>query len=774
MSAGHSESPSDQTREASLVAVIVATIMVGQQVASRALRDGFFLSHFDATALPAVMTGASLLSVAMVLASARLLHSVAPARSLPLFFLANSVLFVTEWAVAGPAPKLAAVVLYLHTTSLGAVVVSSFWSVVSERFDPFTARQLIGRIGGGASLGGVLGALAAWAGASVVDVPTMIFILAGLSGACMVLVRRIGGPTTAPIEDGGPRVSALDILQETPYLRDLAALVALLAFAEAAFDYVFKALAADYFTSSQELVSFFALFYMMVGIGTLLTQNFFTRRSLMLLGLAFTVGTLPAATVGLGLVALLFPGIMTGVMMRGGISVVENSLFRSGYELLYTPLLPEKKRPTKTLVDVGGGKLGAAAGGGFAFFVIGIFPGVASPIMLGIGVLAGVAALVVTRRLHRGYVDALEESLRSGDLDAARLETLDATTQQAVDQTIVEMQRDSLLESIGLPASEERLGRDALLARIREQSLREREATPRRPFEEAAHIPVDATEVDELVAAILDLRSGDPQRVRSALAANSPLPRELVPHAALLLGDTSVADAASAALRRVAPVHVGLLLDAALQSRTSVNVRRGLCDILGSLPTQRAADGLVLLLEADEFELRFRAATGLLQIHQQSPKLRLSAEKLFDSALREAEEARRLWSFQTAVDARLTQGVPLESAMGRRVLQRIAYVFTLLLTLLDPEPLQLALRALAKQDEGQRGTGLEYLDNVLPQRLKSALWPLLTDRRLALGTLRDRSAILAELIDAAPPKASDLSALRERIDARRAEVAFRE
>jgi len=770
MNTGTATSRSDQNRKASVAAVIVAMIMVGQQVASRAVRDGFFLTHFDATALPFVMTGASLISVAIVLGSIRLLHNVAPARSLPIFFVCNSVLFVSEWALSGPAPKIAAVLLYLHTTSIGAVVVSGFWSVINERFDPFTAKQLMGRIGGGASLGAVLGGLVAWGGASLLDIPSMILILALLSGSCIVLVRRIGGPTTASQEADEPRVSIIEILRETPYLQHLAALVILIAFGQAAFDYVFKSLAADHFSGGQELVSFFSLFYLLLGVGTLLIQNFFTRRSLMLLGLAFTVSTLPGVMVGLGLLALAIPGIVTGVVMRGGVSIVENSLYLSGYELLYTPVLAEKKRPTKRLIDVGGDKLGTAVGGGFVFLVLGVFPGVANPILLCVGVLSGVAALVVARQLHRGYVNSLEENLRSGALDASRLDALDATTRETVAHTIVEMDSDSILESAGLPASESSLaslGRDALLERIRVRSRRERAAAPHRPFTGIPPSPVDATEVDETVAAILDLRSGDPKRVRAALAVNSPLSRELVVHAVPLLGDARFSAEATVALRRVAPVHTGLLLDAALQARMGVPVRRGLCDILGGLPTQRSADGLVLLLAADEFELRFHAATGLLQIHQQSPKLHLPAEQIFDSAEREAQDARRRWSFLTTVDGRLIQADPLESVQGKRALQSIAYVFTLLLTVLEHDPLQLALRALTVWDEGQRGTGLEYLDNVLPPKLKNALWPLLEDRRFALGTIRDRSEILTELVESTPPKPSDLAALRERIDASR-------
>ncbi len=760
--------PSDQTRQAAWAAVTVAAVMVGQQVAGRAIRDGFFLSNFDASTLPSVMTGASILSVVIVLGSARLFRRVPPSRSLPFFFWGNAALFLVEWALSAPMPRLSAVMLYLHITSIGAVVVSGFWSVVNERFDPHTAKQLIGRIGTGATAGGALGGLAAWAGASAFDIPTMILVLAGLNALCVILVRRIGGPVGAEPEPVEARISAFEILQETPYLRHLALLVALAAFAGAAFDYVFKARAADYFTTGAELVSFFALFYLGLGVATLVVQTLLVRRSLLALGLAVTVGILPGALVGLGLLALLAPGIVATVAMRSGISVVENSLYRSGYELLYTPLIPEKKRPTKTLVDVGGDKLGAAVGGGVAFFVLGIFPGAANPILLGVGIAAGAAALFVTRRLHQGYVLSLAESLRTGSIKASQVEALDATTQQTVSDTVVDMERAELLESVQLAAT----GPSATEL-SRAELLELREAAPQassrrgRPFSAPRRRAFDAAEIDDTLAAILDLRSGDRARIEETLASNNPLPGAVVAHVIPLLEKEEGAESVAAALRKVAPAHTGVLLDAVLSSRPALPIRRRVCEILGRLPTQRCANGLVLLLEDEEFELRFRAASGLLQIHRSNSKLRVPAEKLFEAAEREARECSRRWRYLTAVDNQLTQTARLDSAQGRRVIQSVAYIFTLLLTVLDREPLQLAIRALATQDGGHRGTGLEYLDNVLPRTLRDPLWPLLEDRRLALGTVRDRSEILGELVEESPPRAIDLAALRERIDARR-------
>ena len=105
------------------------------------------------------------------------------------------------------------------------------------------------------------------------------------------------------------------------------------------------------------------------------------------------------------------------------------------------------------------------------------------------------------------------------------------------------------------------------------------------------------------------------------------------------------------------------------------------------------------------------------------------------------------------------------------MVQGLAYVFTLLLAVLDRDPLTLAIRALADAESGHRGTGLEYLDNVLPADLKQPLWPLLEDRRLALGRVRSRSEILEELVGSSAPGPRDLAVLRQQVEARRAQRA---
>ena len=57
-------------------------------------------------------------------------------------------------------------------------------------------------------------------------------------------------------------------------------------------------------------------------------------------------------------------GLASAIVARGGESVFRGSLFRSGYEIFYTPIPPNEKRAAKSLIDVGFDRLGDAVGGG--------------------------------------------------------------------------------------------------------------------------------------------------------------------------------------------------------------------------------------------------------------------------------------------------------------------------------------------------------------------------------------------------------------------------
>src|SRR6185295_1097991 len=93
-------------------------------------------------------------------------------------------------------------------------------------FDPHTAKQVVGRIGAGATLGGVVGGALAWIGARVATIPTMLVVIAALSLVCawgVRVVREESPPASLP--DAAADVSGTATLRDTPYLRLLAFIV---------------------------------------------------------------------------------------------------------------------------------------------------------------------------------------------------------------------------------------------------------------------------------------------------------------------------------------------------------------------------------------------------------------------------------------------------------------------------------------------------------------------------------------------------------------------
>ena len=68
---------------------------------------------------------------------------------------------------------------------------------------------------------------------------------------------------------------------------------------------------------------------------------------------------------------------------------------------------------------------------------------------------------------------------------------------------------------------------------------------------------------------------------------------------------------------------------------------------------------------------------------------------------------------------------PLDEFVRDRAGTSLAHVFTLLALVLPREPLQIAFRSLQTDDQQLQGTALEYLDGMLPPRIRERLWPFL-------------------------------------------------
>jgi hypothetical protein len=246
-----------------------------------------------------------------------------------------------------------------------------------------------------------------------------------------------------------------------------------------------------------------------------------------------------------------------------------------------------------------------------------------------------------------------------------------------------------------------------------------------------------------MVQAVADLRSGHPEAVRQALR-REPLDPGLVGHVLPLLGRNDLFLDALRALRRVAPRATGQLLDALLDPDEDVAVRLRIPRVLRVVATQRAADGLLQALGDPLFEVRRQCALALARIAEREPSLRLPREAVFAAVRRELGAGPHAWGEQTEARATGESGSSERPETARE--RGLAHVFTLLSLALERDPLQIASWAVRGGDPGLRGTALEYLENVLPDDVRAALWPHLGIRARRPRSARARQQLQDELM----------------------------
>jgi ATP/ADP translocase len=685
---------------ASAAAVAAATIIIAFQLAGKATRDALFLSAVGVGSLPFMVIAAAVLSAILSILLARVMARTGPARTVPRLFALSAVLLMSEWALSPHARAATAVLVYLHFTALGAVLVSGFWAIVNERFDPRSARQVIGRITAGGSLGGLLGGLLPERVGASLPLTAMLPILAilHLLAAGLVLGVEQGAPavTWGQTQDGDKpegTPTAAGVLRHSPYLLALALLVCLTSAAEGVLDYVFKARASATTASGEELLRLFAAFYTVTALLGIFIQVTALRRVLSRVGIARSASLLPAGVSAGAIGAFLIPGLIPILLARGIEVVVRSSMFRAAYELLFTPVAPVEKRATKLLLDVGSARVGDILGGGIILMALALTGATAGNWLLGITLLLSLAALMVARRLQTGYVAALEGSLQR------RAEFIDPQDDAG-----------ALLQTVG--------GFDVSGIRTRTAMFVgtpwQADPGPAAP----APAPHSETPLGQAI------EGGQADAVLEFLARHPLTPDQLESAIELLAWD-QVAPQAIRSLQALAETQTAALLQHLLDPDEDFAIRRRLVVVLAAARNREAFDGLVRALEDKRFEVRYRAGRVVSRMAAES-HIELGRDKVYQLVQREIAVERGVWESRQLIDALEEEPSPMETELLRdRANRSLEHLFTLLSLILPRETLRLAFHSLHTGDQHLRGTALEYLETVLPERVWEKLWPLL-------------------------------------------------
>ena len=605
--------------------------MIAQQVAGKATRDALFLSRFDVVHLPKALIAGALVSLIAVFVMSSLLPRYGPRRIVPCAFALSAALFLVQYALLEPFPGVTSVLLYMHMTGFGVIVISGFWSLINEHFDPHSAKPRIARIAAAAALGGVLGGVLAHSVTAALGFQNMLLGLAILNVICIGATMLMGETTRGelPGEGVGKGSSGLSLIARTSYLRNMAMLLMLIAITAALLDYALKAEAARSYLTREALVSFFAMFYAVAGVAGFLLQSALGPKVLERFGIGHALAALPMVLMIGGAAGSLVTRLGTTVILRGAHAVLSNSLFRTSFELLYAPLSPFARRATKPIIDVAAERMGDMLGGGAILLLLAAAPELPSSVMLLLAAAAAGAALMTVARLHRGYVEQLAGTLRSGAVTLSDQEVLDATTRRILAETSVDAERHKVLERI------KALKRDRARDKAPPPSPvfgGDDEPPPSADLEpeteHASPLLQPRESLPPMASATADLCSDDPLRVRAALTG-AFMDVRLVPHLIPLLDHPDVAEDARMELRWMVPRIIGQLVDALLDPELPLTVRQRIPAVLEVSHSPRVTKGLLEGLQDEEFSVRYASARALARMRSRDSQLIVPRDVVF-------------------------------------------------------------------------------------------------------------------------------------------------
>ncbi len=279
-----------------------------------------------------------------------------------LFFAANLVVFAAVLQAATPRQEVwVGRAFFVWTSVFNLFVVSVFWALMVDVFDPAQGKRLFGFLSAGATIGAIVGSsitasLAGELGASRLMLASVILLL--VACACVrALSRRSAALRTALEADderhpiGGSAWAGLTHVARSPYLLGLCAYMLLFSITSTLLYFLQAGIAAEHFADRTARTRFFASIDLAVNAMTLLVQLFVTGRLLRRLGVALTASVLPALSiVGFGALALA-PTVAVLVVAQVARRVCNFGLARPTRELLFTVVSREDKYKAKNAID---------------------------------------------------------------------------------------------------------------------------------------------------------------------------------------------------------------------------------------------------------------------------------------------------------------------------------------------------------------------------------------------------------------------------------------
>lgn len=401
-------------------------------------RNAFFLSTAGARNLPWVYVATAIASALGMASYARWVAPLTRSRQVlgaQALVLASLLAF---WGILAAPSAWAAGGFYVWIQLFSLLLVSQFFLVGNDLYDPRQAKRVFGFIGAGGLAGGTVGSAAAGFLANEIGTRNLLWLGVGLLAGCLALaahVFRIAEPRpTRESErrpDAGSRdgriAGGLSLVRRVPHLRMIAIALFLAMVVSTFVDWIYNAAVEASEATAGRQAEFIGQSFAIFNGLALALQLFLTSRILQVGGLAVALTLLPIG-VGLGTTSVvLLPLIWTAAFAKGADTSLRYSIDQSAREILWLPVPSVLRQRAKPFIDIVVQR--AADGLAGALLLLGIGAAAMSTRALGILtlgiVLLWLAAVWGVRRTYRQAIERLL-AVRDVDLETAVTADLDS------------------------------------------------------------------------------------------------------------------------------------------------------------------------------------------------------------------------------------------------------------------------------------------------------------------------------------------------------------
>lgn len=312
-----------------------------------------------------LFAGTLVTMLALNLPFAWLVRRLPRSRFIPLtyhFFTGNILVFAALFHSADAAQGVwIGRAFFIWVSAFNLFVVSIFWQLNVDVFNPEQGKRLFGVIAAGATIGAIVGSgltaalarhvppMALLLGSAVL-LQVAVFSAGRLARVSEALDARPRAPgTDTPI--GGSVLAGITHLVSSSYLASVGLFLLLFAVTSTFLYFEQAAIVSRSFADRAAQTAFFATVDLIVNVLTLLVQVFVTGRLVVFLGVGLTLAVLPALTMaGFGALALA-PTIMALAVVQVLRRAADYAIARPAREVLYTVLPREDRYKTKSVID---------------------------------------------------------------------------------------------------------------------------------------------------------------------------------------------------------------------------------------------------------------------------------------------------------------------------------------------------------------------------------------------------------------------------------------